>query len=300
MRWTVKLSYNPHDLYEAKYDEVYCCKSRSVVGRCKRSGAELQGNSSKSGKSVESALSKRDEEKVIILESDLPEPVPSDPGLRPPNMTKSQIKYLAQIGPQQPKLFNYPQDKEIKGNHKQNRFCAAWYSQYPFLEYSIEKDTVFCFACQMFPNGPDRERSEQNWCTTGVKKWDKMKSRGVGKPGKLSEHFSSKAHKASLSDYVQFMSNNSRIDTLLDKEIRAKAIQIEEDTENNRSVIKIIIDLCRTMARQGISFRGSQSDADGNFTQLLSLLSRHCPKLNQWINDKHKRAYKVTYTSPQS
>ena len=101
----------------------------------------------------------------------------------------------------------------------------------------------------MFPYGPG---SEQNWCTTGVKKWDKMKSRGVGNPGKLSEHFSSKAHKASLSDYVQFVSNNSRIDTLLDKETRAKAIQIEEETENNRSVIKIINYLCRTLARQGI------------------------------------------------
>ena len=65
------------------------------------------------------------------------------------------------------------------------------------------------------------------------------------------------------------MSNNSHIDTLVDKETRANAIQIEEDTENNLSVI--MIDLCRTMARQRISFRGSQSDADGNFTQLLSL-----------------------------
>ena len=263
--------------------ETFLVDAKEVAQSCKEIAARVE-------KSVESALSKRDEEKVIILESDLPEPVPSDPGLRPPNMTKSQIKYLAQIGPQQPKPFNYPQDKEIKGNHKQNRFCAAWYSQYPFLEYSIEKDAVFCFVCQMFPNGPDRERSEQNWCTTGVKKWDKMKSRGVGKPGKLSEHFSSKAHKASLSDYVQFMSTNSRIDTLLDKEIRAKAIQIEEDTENNRSVIKILIDLCRTMARQGISFRGSQSDTDGNFTQLLSLLSRHCLKLNQWMNDKQQES----------
>ena len=91
--------------------------------------------------------------------------------------------------------------------------------------------------------------------------WDKMKNRGVGKPGKLSEHFSSKAHKASLSDYVQVTSNNSHIDTLLDKEILTNAIQIEEDTENNRSVIKIIIDLYRTMARQ-----------------VLALLSRHCSK----------------------
>ena len=94
------------------------------------------------------------------------------------------------------------------------------------------------------------------------------------------------------------MSSNSRVDSLLDKEIRTKAIQIEEDMENNRSVIKLMVDLCWTMARQGMYFRGSHSDADSNFTQLLSLLSRHCPKLNQWTNDKYNRAYKVTYTSP--
>ena len=60
------------------------------------------------------------------------------------------------------------------------------------------------------------------------------------------------------------------------------------------------MDLCRTMASQGISFRGTQSDAESNFAQLLSFTSRHCPKLKQWMNDKHNRAYKVTYTSPQS
>ena len=157
--------------------EAILVDAKEAMQSCKKIAAKLE-------KSVESVLSKWDKEKVAILESNLPESVPSDPGLRPPNMTKSQIEYLAQVGPQQPMLLNYPQYKEIKENHKQNRFCAAWYSQYPFLEYSFEKETVFCFVCQMFPYGPDRERSEQNWCTTGVKMWDKMKSGGVSKPGK--------------------------------------------------------------------------------------------------------------------
>ena len=47
VRWTVRLSYNPHDPHEAKYDEVHCCKSRSFIARCKRSSTELQRNSSK-------------------------------------------------------------------------------------------------------------------------------------------------------------------------------------------------------------------------------------------------------------
>ena len=116
-----------------------------------------------------------------------------------------------------------------------------------------------------------------------------MKSRGAGNPGKLSEHFSSKAHNAAFLDYVHFMSNNSQshvvdVDSLLDSEVRAKAVQLHEDKENNRAIIKLMIDLCRTMARQGISFRGTQSDADSNFVQLLSLTSRHCPKLKHAVD----------------
>ena len=250
--------------------------------------------------SVDLTLEKYREGEVSVAECDLPDPVSKDPGLRPLITTERQRLYLAQIGPQQPKLLNYPQNEDIMSSSKQNRFTAVWFSQYPFLEYSIEKDAAFCFVCQMFPSGMDRERSTQNWCSIGVGKWDKMKSRGAGNPEKLSEHFSSKAHNAVFRDYVKFMSNNSDVDSLLDKEIRAKAIQLQEDKQNNRAIIKLIIDLCRTMARQGISFRDTQSDAESNFAQLLSFTSRHCPKLKQWMNDKHNRAYKVTYTSPQS
>ena len=49
------------------------------------------------------------------------------------------------------------------------------------------------------------------------------------------------------------MSNNSHVDSLLDTDVRAKAVQLQEDKENNRAIIKLIIDLSRTMARQGIS-----------------------------------------------
>ena len=91
--------------------------------------------------------------------------------------------------------------------------------------------------------------------------------RGSGNPGKRSELFSSKAHNATFRDYVNFMSNNSHVDSLLDTEVRPKAVQLQEDKENNRPFIKLIIDLCRTMAGQGISFRGTQSDADSNFAQ---------------------------------
>ena len=123
-----------------------------------------------------------------------------------------------------------------------------------------------------------------------------MKSRGDGNPGKLSEHFSSKAHTAAFRDYVNFMSNNSHVYSLLDTKTCAKGIQLQEDKANNRAIIKLIMDLCRAMARYGVSFRGAES----NFAQLFSFTSRHCPKLKQWMNDEHNRTCNVTYTSPQS
>ena len=59
-----------------------------------------------------------------------------------------------------------------------------------------------------------------------------MKSKGAGNPAKLSEHFPSKAHNAAFRDYVNFMSNNSHIESLLDTDNGAKAIQLHEDKEN--------------------------------------------------------------------
>ena len=80
-----------------------------------------------------------------------------------------------------------------------------------------------------------------------------MESRGAGNLGKLSEHFSSKAHNAAFRDYVNYMTNDCHIDSLFHTEIRAKAIQLQEDKENNRAIIKLTIDLCCTMARHMIS-----------------------------------------------
>ena len=151
----------------------FLIEAKEAAIACKKMAIRLKN-------SVHLALEKYKEGEVPMTECDLPDPVSKDPGLRPPITTERQRLYLAQIGPQQPKLFNYPQNEDITSSSKQNRFTAVWFSQYPFLEYSIEKDAAFCYVCQMFPTGIERESSTQNWSSTGVRKWDKMKSRGSG------------------------------------------------------------------------------------------------------------------------
>ena len=78
--------------------------------------------------SVDLAFERYKEGEVPVTECDLPDPVSEDPGLRPPITTERQRLYLAQIGPQQLKLFNYPQNEDIASSSKQNRFTAVWFS----------------------------------------------------------------------------------------------------------------------------------------------------------------------------
>ena len=191
----------------------FLIEAKEAAIACKKMAIRLEN-------SLDLALEKYKEGEVPVTECDLPDPVSKDPGLRPPITIERQRLYLAQIGPQQPKLFNYPPNEDITSSSKQNRFTTVWFSPNLFLEYSIEKHAAFCYVCQVFPTGIDLERSTQNWSSAEVRKWDKMKSRGSGNLGKLSEHFSSKAHNAAFQDYVNFMSNDSHVDSLLDTQVR--------------------------------------------------------------------------------
>lgn len=122
------------------------------------------------------------------------------------------------------------------------------------MEYSIEKDSVYCLVCFLFPNGPDREFSSNAWVTEGVRFCHKMKRRGKNKSIKLSEHFSCSAHKAALRDYFNFMKTSCHIDILFDQSNREKSIQIQHEHKYNKQVIKILMDTARTLARQGLAF----------------------------------------------
>ena len=59
------------------------------------------------------------------------------------------------------------------------------------------------------------------------------------------------------------------------------------------------MDVAKTLARQALPFRGD-SNEDGNFYQVVLLLSRHVPNLKRWLSDKRLNPYHVTYLSPQS
>ena len=52
-------------------------------------------------------------------------------------------------------------------------------------------------------------------------------SQGKVKQGKLNKHFSSKSHKASLQDFVNFCQGDRHIEVLWDKEVRSQMVDDE-------------------------------------------------------------------------
>ena len=188
-----------------------------------------------------------------------------DPGLRPQSLNVNQKKDLIEKGPCQPKLARFPPNNDIPA-HKQRQFSSRWYEEYPHLEYSITKDAAFCFVCSLFKE-PNQDAA---WTEYGVSSWSKMKSRGTGKKGKLSGHFSSDSHREAIRSYARFC-----------------------DPEDLEAV--------KTLAPQDIAFRGNgKLEQNGNFIQMTQLVARHCPLLDSWLNSPSSRAYNVTYIAPES
>ena len=56
------------------------------------------------------------------------------------------IDNVLAMGPIRP-VIDFPKS-DISG--KDFRFQQRWYEQHDWLEYSVEKDAIFCFYCRIF------------------------------------------------------------------------------------------------------------------------------------------------------
>ena len=87
---------------------------------------------------------------------------------------------------------------------------------------------------------------------------------------------------------------------MLDKVKQSAFIQEKEDLQQNRRVIEILLDITKTLGRQGIAFLGHGGDDDGNFKQIVQLMAKYCPELRHCLNTTRMCPYHVTYLSAQS
>ena len=106
-------------------------------------------------------------------------------------------------------------------------FSSMWYKEYPHLENSVKADYASCFFVCPFSKWTRKEESVR--CLGNcVRSWDRMRSVGKDKKGKLQQHFSSDSHKAALNDLAHFACDMKNVDVLLDKKLREVRIHEEE------------------------------------------------------------------------
>ena len=58
--------------------------------------------------------------------------------------------------------------------------------------------------------------------------------------------------------------------------------------------------MAKTLARNGLAFRGNDDDENGNFRQIVYLLARHNSVMKSWLDGRDFRKHKTTYLSPRS
>ena len=99
--------------------------------------------------------------------------LPSDPGLREkissyyPNDQDNIRRVYLQKGPCQIAPYNLPQT-EI--GRVMRRFNLNWFTEYKnWLEYSIEKDVIFCLCCYLFRQDVGKQAGGDTFVKTGFK-----------------------------------------------------------------------------------------------------------------------------------
>lgn len=169
--------------------------------------------------------------------------------------------------PTQPRLRSFP--TTMFGN-KARCFSPHWYEKFRFLEYSIQKDSVFCQMCRHFG-----ERGREETFREGYKDWKHLAHA-------CDKHQNSKGHRFSLEKFNNYKQTSSSERGTVLHQIH----NVEGDIiQRNRAHIKVILDVLLTCAKQEIPLRGNRENPDdestnvGNFLEMIKLLCRHSPEI---------------------
>lgn len=196
-------------------------------------------------------------------------------------------------------VINFPRTV-ISGKHR--CFQSSWYSKYPWLEYSITLNAVFCYYCRHFP--PHLTVSQSHT------EKDALINRGYSDWKNISnltkKHENTSSHKNAVIKYNSWLSTKKTgsVSSQINQQVKDQIIK-------NRETLTSIIRCILYCSRQDIGIRehkkiNSTEDTDnpnwtchdvneGNFLEMIKLLSLE--------NDNFKTNFKSLpknskYTSP--
>eukprot|EP00794_Sanderia_malayensis_P015570 gene15570-17146_t len=132
---------------------------------------------------------------------------------------------------------------------KDFRFQKRWYEQYDSLEYSIDKDAIFCFYFRIFWSQVGC--SEKIFTEDGFRNWKKA----TGATGRLEKHLKSRAHQLSREKAI-LRKTSIPINVQLFNAEAARISKLEAEKKENQKVVEVIIDVIGHISLQNEAFRG--------------------------------------------
>ncbi|CAI6377782.1 unnamed protein product [Macrosiphum euphorbiae] len=186
-------------------------------------------------------------------------------------------------GPAQPILPAYPMT--VFG--RQNRsFNAKYYNEFKWIEYSIERNAVFCFCCRIF----GCSSTDHVFTKSGFTNWKRLGT-------KFSKHSKLNAHAATQTHLINLAKMDGHNSSKITGNILCQVSNAHKDfVLKNRSYLKTLIDILLYLGRQGIAFRGNIENKDslnrGNYLEACKLMCEHNPQFKQVFNGE------INYTSP--
>lgn len=176
-----------------------------------------------------------------------------------------QKKEVIRNGKPTPELKDLHQRK---GQKIIRSFQTEWYSRKDWLCGCTTANKLFCFPCLLLST------SDSVWTKTGYDDLNNL-------PAATLKHEKSKSHIHNQFALKTF--GHSRIDLALDEQRRLNVSMHNKKVEENRDILKSLIDATCFLAKQELAFRGNDESASscnrGNYVELLNLMADKDEKL---------------------
>ena len=125
------------------------------------------------------------------------------------------------------------------------------------MEYSVQKDAVFCFACRHF--GSVFGKADV-FVKVGFKDWKHAR----GTHGILDSHSRCSVHLNAMQRWIQFQKSEKSV-------ISSLSSHHEKVVIENRYYIKVLADCVRHLALQEIAFRGHKEDGSSIQVSIMEI-----------------------------
>lgn len=192
-------------------------------------------------------------------------------------------------GPNHPRLKQYP--SRCIGT-QQRSFIRGWFDTYSWIEYSVDKDAAYCFACRHFLGAAGQRFYSEPAFTAGYKDWKNATKA-------FKKHNGSVPHRFAMEAWAEFKitaKDGNRLCNMIDT---GHAKLVKENREYMAAVVKSL----RYTACQGIAQRGHREGEDsenkGNFLEVLNLISEFDTTVAKKLKDNPQNA-KYTHKDIQN